>query len=116
MNLACPKCSSEETQKLSLVMNKGGMMEKGAKLGAAYIYNIWIPVATVFFSIIFLIVFGLFSIYLGMVVFVATLWGGYAGRKWAKAKFKSRYADLPPQMKESGFQCNRCEHLFIPAT
>ena len=43
------------------------------------------------------------------------LYGGYALRKRLKEKTKSKYADLSPQMKQSGFQCNRCEHQFIPA-
>jgi len=115
MNLNCPKCSSPDTQKLTLVMNKGGMMEKGARFGAAYVTNIWIPVATVFFAIIFGIVFAMVNGYVGFIVFAGTLYAGYAGRKWLKAKTRSKFADVPAAMKQNGFQCNRCEHLFIPA-
>ena len=115
MNFNCPKCSSADTQKLSLVMNKGGLMEKGAKFGVAYAANIWIPVASVFFAIIFGIMFGLFNTYLGILAFCGTLYAGWAGRKWLKAKTRSKFADVPAAMKENGFQCNRCEHLFIPA-
>jgi hypothetical protein len=115
MNLNCPNCSSPDTQKLSLVMNKGGLMEMGAKFGVAYAANIWIPVASVFFAIIFGIVFGMFNTYLGVIAFCAVLYAGWAGRKWLKAKTKSKFADVPPAMKQNGFQCNRCEHMFIPA-
>lgn len=116
MNLNCPKCSSEDTQKLSLVMSQGGMAEKGAKLGAAYGLNILLPLMTVIFSILIGVMFALFHIVLGLAAFVGVLFGGFALRKWLKAKAKSKYADLPAQMKQNGFQCNRCEHLFIPAS
>ena len=115
MNLNCPKCGGEDTQKLTLVMNKGGIAEKGARFGAAYVYNIWIPVATVFFGIAFGIVFAMSNGYLGLLVFAGILCGGYYARKWVKAKTRSKYADLPAQMKQNGFQCNRCEHVFLPA-
>ena len=114
MNLNCPSCGSPDTQKLSLAMEKGGIAEKGAKLGAAYVTNIWIPVATVFFAIFAGIVFAMVNGYLGLLVFVGTLYGGYAGRNWFKAKTKSKFADLSAPMKENGFQCNRCAHTFIP--
>jgi len=116
MNLTCPKCSSEDTQKLSLVMSQGGVAEKGAKLGASYGLNILLPLMTVIFSILIGVMFGLFNPLLGLIAFVGVLFGGYTLRKWLKAKVKSKYADLPAQMKQNGFQCNRCEHLFIPAT
>jgi hypothetical protein len=115
MNLNCPNCSSPDTQKLSLVMNKGGLMEKGARFGVAYAANIWIPLATVIFAVMFGFVFGLFNAFLGVLVFCGTIFAGYALRKWLKAKTKSKFADVAPAMKQSGFQCNRCEHLFIPA-
>ena len=116
MNLNCPKCNSEDTQKLSLVMTKGGTVETGAKLVFGYVTNIFIPILTVGISITFGIIFGLFNIVLGLIAFVGVLFGGYTLRKWVKGRAKSKYADLPAQMKQSGFQCNRCEHLFIPAT
>ncbi len=118
MNLNCPNCSSPDTQKLSLVMNKGGLMEKGAKFGVAYAANIWIPLASVIFAIMFGIVFAMFNTILGILAFCGVLYAGYAGyagRKWLKAKTRSKFADVAPAMKQSGFQCNRCEHLFIPA-
>jgi hypothetical protein len=115
MNLNCPKCGAENTQKLSLVINKGGVLEKGARFGAAYVYNIWIPLATVLGAIAFGVVFAMFNGYLGFMVLVGILVAGYFARKWLKSKTRSKFADIPVQMKESGFQCNRCEHLFIPA-
>jgi hypothetical protein len=115
MNFNCPTCGSENTQKLSLVMNKGGMAEKGARFGAMYVYNVWIPVATVLGAIAFGIVFAMSNGYLGFLVFVGILVGGYFARKAVKAKTRSKFADVSPQMKDSGFQCNRCEHLFVPA-
>jgi hypothetical protein len=115
MNFNCPKCGSENTQKLSLVMNKGGMAEKGARFGAMYVYNVWIPVATVLGAIAFGIVFAMSNGYLGFLVFVGILVGGYFARKAVKAKTRSKFADVSQQMKDSGFQCNRCEHSFVPA-
>jgi hypothetical protein len=116
MNLNCPKCGSENTQKLTLVANKGGLVEKGARFGAVYLYNVWIPVATLVGSIAFGIVFAMVNGYLGLFVFVGVLFAGYKVRKIVKAKTKSKFADLPWEMKQNGFQCNRCEQTFIPAT
>jgi hypothetical protein len=114
MNLNCPSCGSQETQKLSLVMERGGLVEKGAKLGAAYVYNIWIPVASLFFGVAFGVVFAMWNGYLGLAVFAGILYAGFAARKWMKGKTKSKFSDLPAPMKQNGFQCNRCEHMFIP--
>jgi ribose/xylose/arabinose/galactoside ABC-type transport system permease subunit len=113
MELTCPKCKSEDTQKLTLVTDKG-LFGKMLRFGAVYVYNIWIPVASVFFGIAFGIVFGMFNGYLGFFAFVGTLAAGYFARKWVKAKTRSKFADLSDNMKQSGFQCRRCEHLFIP--
>jgi hypothetical protein len=115
MSLNCPQCGGEQTKKLTLVMEEGGMAEKGARFGAAYVYNVWIPVATVLVAIAFGIVFAMVNGYLGFVIFVGTFFAGYRARKWMKAKTRSKFADLPPQMKQNGFQCNRCEHVFLPA-
>lgn len=113
MDLACPKCKSEDTQKLTMVTDKG-LFGKILRFGAIYVYNIWIPVASVFFGIMFGIVFGLFNGYLGLFAFLGTLVAGFFARKWVKAKTKSKHADLSDNMKQNGFQCMRCEHLFIP--
>ena len=115
MNLNCPKCGSDQTRKLSLVMSQGGVMEKGAQFGAAYVYNIWIPLATVLGAIAFGIVFAMVNGYLGFLVFVGTFFCGYQARKWVKAKTKSKFADLAPQMKQEGFECGRCAEVFLPA-
>ena len=115
MNLNCPKCGAEQTQKLSLVMAQGGVAEKGARLGAAYLYNVWIPVATVLGAIAFGIVFAMLSGYLGFLMFVGILVGGFYLRKIVKAKTQSKFTALPAQLKQDGFQCNRCEHVFLPA-
>ena len=65
MNLTCPKCSSEDTQKLSLVMSQGGVAEKGAQLGASYGLNIMLPAMTVIFSILIGIMFAMANPILG---------------------------------------------------
>jgi ribose/xylose/arabinose/galactoside ABC-type transport system permease subunit len=96
-----------------MVMYKG-LFGKILRFGIVYVYNIWIPVASVFFGIAFGFVFGLFNATLGVLVFLATLTAGFFARKWIKAKAKSKYADLSDNMKQNGFQCKRCEHLFIP--
>lgn len=113
MDLSCPKCKSEDTQKLTMVTDKG-LFGKMLRFGAVYVYNVWIPVASVFFGIAFGIVFGLSNEYLGVFAFVGTLVAGFFARKWVKAKTRSKYADLSDNMKQNGFQCKRCEHLFIP--
>jgi hypothetical protein len=87
---------------------------KVMRFGAVYVYNVWIPVASVFFGIAFGIVFGLFNGYLGFLAFAGTLTAGFFARKWVKAKTRSKRADLSDNMKQNGFQCKRCEHLFIP--
>ena len=115
MNLNCPNCSSEATQKLSLVMDQGGAAEKSAKLGAAYGLNIMLPLMTIVVAFLMGLMFVMFNPLLGLLAFVGTLYGGYALRKWLKAKTKSKYADLSASLRQSGYQCNRCEHLFIPA-
>lgn len=116
MNLNCPKCNSEDTQKLSLVMNQGGMSEKSARLGAAYGLNIMLPLMTLVVGALIGVMFALFNGLLGLLAFVGVLFGGYTLRKWLKTKMKSGYSDLSADMKQRGFQCNRCEHLFVPAT
>jgi ribose/xylose/arabinose/galactoside ABC-type transport system permease subunit len=113
MDLTCPKCNSQETQKLSMVMYKG-LFGKLMRFGIVFVYNLWIPVASVFFGVMFGIVFGLVDGYLGLFAFLATLVAGFFSRRWVKAKAKSKYADLSDNMKQNGFQCQRCEHLFIP--
>jgi ribose/xylose/arabinose/galactoside ABC-type transport system permease subunit len=87
---------------------------KVLRFGAVYVYNVWIPVASVFFGIAFGIVFGLFNGYLGFFAFVGTLTAGFFARKWVKAKTRSRNADLSDNMRQNGFQCKRCGHHFIP--
>ena len=85
MELTCPKCKSEDTQKLTLVTDKG-LFGKMMRFGAVYVYNIWIPVASVFFGIAFGIAFGMFNGYLGFFAFVGILAAGYFARKWVKTK------------------------------
>src|ERR1700739_2919175 len=114
MNCNCPSGGGENTKKLSVVMNKGGLMAKSMRFGVVYVYNVWIPLASVLGAIAFGVVFAMINGYLGFLVFVGTLVAGYFARSWVKAKSRSKFADVPDQMKEYGFQCNRCEHLFIP--
>jgi hypothetical protein len=92
MDLKCPQCGSEATQKLTLVMSQGGTMEKGAQLGVS---NIALPLATALFAIMFGIVFGMMSALLGLIAFADTI-------------------DLSAHMKQNGYQCNRCENQFVP--
>src|SRR5580698_611589 len=114
MDLSCPKCKSEDTQKLTMVTSASGLFGKILRFGAVYVYNVWIPVASVFFGIAFGIVFGLANGYLGFFAFAGTLTAGFFARKWVKAKTRSKQSDLSDNMKQNGFQCKRCEHLFIP--
>jgi hypothetical protein len=87
---------------------------KKARFGAMYLYNVWIPLATVLGSIAFGIVFAMVNGYLGLLVFAGVLFAGYKARKLVKEKTRSKYADLPVQLKQNGFLCNRCEHMFLP--
>jgi hypothetical protein len=114
MNLNCPKCGAEQTRKLSMVMSEGGLREKGAQFGAVYLYNIWIPVATVIGAIAFGIVFAMMNGFLGLLAFAGILVAGFYVRKTVKAKTRPKFADLPIHVKQDGFQCNRCEHVFLP--
>ena len=114
MNLTCPKCNSGDTQKITMVASASGLLGKILRFGAVYVYNLWIPVASVFFGIAFGIVFAMFNGYLGFFVFAATLTAGFFARKWVKKMTRSKFADLSDNMKQNGFQCQRCEHLFIP--
>jgi hypothetical protein len=116
MNCNCPKCGSQDTQKLTLAMNQGGLMEKAAKFGIVYVYNIWIPVVAILFGVLFGIVFAMLNGYLGFLVFVGILYAGYLARAWVKAKSKSKYSELPAEIRQNGFQCQRCENTFLPAT
>lgn len=114
MDLTCPKCKSQDTQKLTMVTSASGLFGKMLRFGAVYVYNVWIPVASVFFGILFGIAFGLFNGYLGFFAFVGTLVAGFFARKWVKSKTRPKFANLSDNMKQNGFQCQRCEHLFIP--
>jgi hypothetical protein len=113
MDLTCPKCKSQDTQKLTMSLDNS-LFGKVMRFGAVYVYNVWIPVASVFFGIAFGIVFGLANGYLGFFAFAGTLTAGFFARKWVKAKTRSKQSDLSDNMKQNGFQCKRCEHLFIP--
>lgn len=116
MDLSCPKCKSEDTKKLTLVMSEGGTMEKSAQLGVSYGVNFMLPFMSIFVGLLMGLLFGLwFGFFVGLIVFAGVVYGGFALRKRLKAKTKPKYADLPADMKQRGFQCNRCEHLFIPA-
>ena len=115
MNLACPKCGTEDTKKLSLVMSQGGVSEKGAQLGVAYGANIMIPVMTFVIAGLVGFMFLLFNWLLGILAWAATMYGGFKLRAYMKAKTKHKFADVSPQLKQDGFLCSRCEHLFIPA-
>jgi|SRR3990172_5147927 len=115
MNLACPKCGTEDTQKLSLAMSQGGVSEKGAQLGMAYGANIMIPVMTFVIAGLVGFMFMLFNVVLGILAWAATMYGGFKVRAYMKAKTKHKYADVSPQMKQDGFLCKRCENIFIPA-
>jgi hypothetical protein len=115
MNLSCPKCSSDDTQKLSLVMSQGGVQEKGAQLGMSYGLNFMLPAFAVLIAILLGIMFAMANPIVGLIVFGGVLYGGFALRKKLKNKTKSKFADLPDAMKQNGFRCNRCEHLFIPS-
>jgi hypothetical protein len=106
MNLKCPKCGSESTQKLTLVMDKGGTGEKVTKMGVSYGANVALPIATVFIA---------FLVSIAAIVFAGIIYGGFYLRKKLKAGAKGKYDDLSPDMKQSGFLCTRCENLFIPA-
>ena len=61
MDLSCPKCKSEDTQKLTMVMSASGLFGKILRFGSVYVYNVWIPVASVFFGIAFGIAGGLIT-------------------------------------------------------
>jgi hypothetical protein len=115
MNLACTQCGSEDTKKISLLMNEGGVREKGAQLGAAHFYNYGIPVATLFFAVMLGFLFALFNWVVGVIAFAGTLYAGSRVRKYVKNKTRSPFADIPEDIKRDGFRCNRCEHMFIPA-
>src|SRR5215471_10918207 len=115
MNLNCPSCGSTDTQKLTLAMDKGGVMEKGAKFGVFYFANVWVPFVTFLVAVMFAIIFAFAHWLLGLMAFAGVCVGGFLLRKWIKSKGKSRYADVSAPMKQNGFQCNRCAHLFIPA-
>jgi hypothetical protein len=115
MDLKCPKCSSEETQKLTLVMDAGGVREKGSQLHLSTGANITVPTATVLFALVIGIPVAMASPLFGLLVVAGIVYGGYALRKKLKNTAKSQYADLSPEMKHNGFECKRCANLFIPA-
>ena len=115
MNLACPKCSAPDTRKVSLLMSEDVATNAAAKLGSAYAYNIAIPLATLVFACLLGVMFGLFNIVVGLLVFAAILFGGWKIRGIVKRGMRSKFADLSAEMKRDGFRCSRCEHLFIPA-
>ena len=114
MNLNCPKCGSEGTQKLTLVMESGGVLEKAAKMQVSYGVNVALPIATVFIAILVSLLF-ISNLLLALIVFAGIVYAGFAWRRKMKNKARSKYDDLSPQMKQNGFQCNRCDNLFIPA-
>ena len=115
MNLNCPSCGSQDTQKLTLAMDKGGLMEKGAKFGVFYFANVWVPFVTFLVAAMFAIIFAFIHWVLAVAAFGGICFLGYLVRGWVKNKGKSKYDTLPVPMRQNGFQCNRCAHFFIPA-
>jgi hypothetical protein len=96
-------------------MAQGGTAEKSAQLGVSYGANVMIPVMTFVIAGLVGLMFMFAHWLLGILAWAATMWGGFKLRGVLKNKTKSKYADLSPAMKAEGFQCNRCEHQFIPA-
>jgi hypothetical protein len=115
VNLNCPSCGSPETQKLTLALDKGGVLEKGAKVGVFYFANIWVPFITFLVAVMFAIMFAFIHWTLAFAAFVGVCFLGYLVRKWVKNKGRSKFDSLSAPMKQAGFQCNRCAHMFIPA-
>lgn len=115
MKLSCPKCGTEDTRKLSLVMSQGGVSEKSAQLGVSYGANIMIPMMTFVVAALVGFMFLMVNPVLGVLAWAATMYGGFKVRGYLKAKTKHKYADLSPQLKQDGFLCNRCENVFLPA-
>lgn len=114
MNLTCPKCGTEETRRLSLVMSED-ITGKGIRFGAAYMYNFVLPFLTIGIGLFFLVILSIFKFALGLFAFAGCLIFGYYVRKWVKGKFRPRFDDLPNNMKQNGFLCSRCAHVFLPA-
>lgn len=114
MDLERPKCGSEATQKMTLVMDRGGTGERVTKMGVAYGANVALPLATVFIAFLVSLLF-IWNLLIAAIVFAAIIYGGFYLRKRLKAGAKGKYDDLSPQMKQNGFLCTRCENLFIPA-
>lgn len=115
MNLNCPSCGSPDTQKLTLAMDKGGVIEKGAKVGVFYFANVWVPFVTFLVAVMFAIIFAFIHWFLALAAFAGVCYLGYLARNWVKNKGKTNYDKLSAPLQQSGFQCKRCAHLFIPA-
>jgi hypothetical protein len=115
MDLKCPKCASEDTQKLSLAMQRGGnALEKSATLHSKFGANVAVPLATVLFAVIFGIPLLASSPVMGLVAIAVIIYAGYVVRGKLTKVSRSPFDDLPLAMQESGFQCNRCGHQFVP--
>lgn len=114
MDLKCPKCSSENTQRLALALEQGGALEKSAKLHSSFGANLAVPAATLLFVIIIGIPALAMSPLVGVVVIAGIIFGGFLLRKKVAGVAKSPYTDLTPDMRQNGFLCNRCGNQFVP--
>lgn len=120
MNLTCPSCGSANTTKLSLMISRGATTAEGvAKFGSLYVANFVVPLLGFFFTLLTGILFGLWSTFAGLVVFAGGLYLTMRIRRKIvhvmRPIAQQRLTKLDEQLKANGFQCQRCEHLFVPA-
>jgi hypothetical protein len=114
MDLKCPKCASENTQRLALAMEQGGAVEKSAKLHSKFGANLAVPAATFLFVVIIGVPALAMSPLVGVIVIAGIIYGGFLLRKKLAGVARSPYAAVSPEMRQNGFLCNRCGNQFVP--
>jgi hypothetical protein len=112
--LVCPKCNSENTQKLTLAINEDPKSLAGGP--ATFILgNLAAPLVGFLLGIAVVVIlgymFGVTGVILGVIL---TVVGIFYLRKLFMHMYKPKLAALPKAMKQNGYLCNRCGATFIP--
>lgn len=120
MNLSCPSCGTESTMKLSLMISRGATATEGfAKFGGGYIANVMVPLAGTGLSLLAAMLFGLMNTLLGFLVFIGGIYATIQIRRKVKSTLQpvtqQKLSKLDNDTKQRGYQCQRCEHIFVPA-
>jgi RNase P subunit RPR2 len=114
ISLACPKCNSENTQKLTLAIKEDPKSLAGGP-ATFLLGNLAAPLVGFLFGVLVVVILGsMFGMTGGIVGVILTIIGIFYLRKLFMHMYKPKLDALPKAMKQNGYLCNRCGATFIP--